>query len=940
MAEPDLPSPVPPPSPPRPAGPTAGWQTAGETKPGRGKMLAIASLLFCTVAGVTIAVLLMPTKPASPYFVSLPISEYDQSQPPAWALEDSKRLMDCFPDDATENASGLTEKVKIIEKLNAIKKGEITRRGDNSVQKLERDRVFLFHIIGHVAVAQGVVYLLPNKASNEPSSWVKLDDILGAMADCPAQRKCLILDLSRPRTNPLLGPLLDDATPVLHDYLKAKQDKGELACPVLLSCQQDQFSQVIPDEKASAFAYYLAEGLKGEADGYDDKSTGTRDNKVKLNELAHFLKIRVGRWAKQNRFVAQQPILYTVGNQDFDLTIGVKPAIPIPPEDPEKPEQVKPRDISPLSTIDWTERLKLAADPRSGRRVAPLLFRWDSAALRAERVFESTNKIKPEEIPAKLLSEANTSLTSGVESPKYRSLLTVPFPASPPTVPNMPPPPNPTVALRSAFKLYLDIATADGKVDEIKVRDLKMKFDETTSAAGINPDVVARAIWEVMTDEYPAELKRKVIAEVQAAMKARRGNDLFTESIVLEQAYGLHERFDSTDHIEMRRAVRNLIAVENAMAKAISHGATGFEWVQHKLTEADTAKRTAEQNLLAAKSSTEAKKAGDELQSVIPLFADITNHLTTLAYARATADEAIRFLVGSAYARAEYDYPAEKPWQQLAKETRLLADQVYRTAYPGWNPAELKSLADRVEKQRVELMALFLAPVIEKLVKVPESKEAKELAQYQAILSTPFPTVAERKALWEAMNKVTVRLHQTTRKDYDIIDNTNRKPSPEVKPPDSVIPRDQAARRARVAISLLQLADNPDAAKCETELNAITGSDLKGWATLATSLRVAWEETRGKLAKKAEAEGKWPQLDRLGRVFPTGLPVERKDSYSGEVWAVAPIKWRRAEESLYYRWLADHYRAYGMLRKAVPSAANWYEQSAQKASDESNRDAQ
>ena len=902
--------------------------------------MAVASLLFCTVAGVTIAVLLMPAKPTSPYFVSLPISEYDQSLPPAWALEDAKRLTDCFPPDASEIASGLTEKVKITEKLSAIKKGEITRRGDNSVHKLEHNRVFLFQIIGHAAVAQGAVYLLPNKASNEPSSWVKLDDILGAMAECPVSKKCLILDLSRQRTNPFLGPLLDDATPALHAYLKAKQDSRELRCPVLLSCLPDQFSQVIPEEKSSAFAYYLAEGLKGEADGYDAKSTGTRDNKVKLSELTHFLKIRVGRWAKQNRYVAQIPILYGNGNEDFDLTIGVKPAIPIPPEDPEKPEPVKTRDFSPLSDIKWTERLKLAADPRSGRRVAPLLFRWDSAALRAERVFESANKIKPEEIPDKLLAEAKITLASGVEPPKYRSLFTVPLPPTPPTVPNMSPPPNPTAAVRSAFKLYLDTATADGKVDESKVRDLKTKFDETTTAPGINPDVVARVIWEVMTDEYPAELKRKVIADAHAAMKARRGSDLFTESIVLEQAYGLHERFDSTDVVEMRRAVRNLIAVENAMAKAISHGATGFEWVQQKLTEADAAKRAAEQNLLAAKSSTEAKKAGDELQSVIPLFADITNHLTALAHARATADEAVRFLVGSAYARAEYDYPLEKPWQLLAKDARLLADQVYRAAYPDWNPAELKSLADRVEKQRVELMAPFLAPVIEMLVKAPESKEAKELAQYQAILSTPFPTVAERKALWEAMTKVTLRLHQTTRKDYDTIDNTNMKPPPEVKPPDGVIPRDQAARRARVAISLLQLADNPDAAKCETELNAITGSDLKGWATLATSLRVAWEETRGKLAKKAEAESRWPQLDRLGRVFPTGLPVERKDSYSGEVWAVVPIKWRRAEESHYYRWLADHYRAYGMLRKAVPSAANWYEQSAQKAGDESNRDAQ
>ena len=178
------------------------------------------------------------------------------------------------------------------------------------------------------------------------------------------------------------------------------------------------------------------------------------------------------------------------------------------------------------------------------------------------------------------------------------------------------------------------------------------------------------------------------------------------------------------------------------------------------------------------------------------------------------------------------------------------------------------------------------------------------------------------------MNQVTLRLHQTTRKDYDILDNTNAKPSPEVKPPDSIIPRDQAARRARVAIALLQLAGNPDAAKCETELNAVTGSDLKAWANLANSLRVAWDEMRGKYAKKAEAENQWPQLDRLGRVFPVGFPVERKDSYSAEVWVVAANKWRQAEEAVYYRWLSDHYRAYGMLRKAVPSAANWYDSAA------------
>src|SRR5207244_6082355 len=119
----------------------------------------------------------------------------------------------------------------------------------------------------------------------------------------PAGHKLLILDTMRPLADPRLGVLTNDVASRISQELKAVEDPLRMA---LLSCSPGQVSLVSEDLGQSVFGYYLEEGLRGWAQGWN--AEGKSHGQVSARELAEFVKRRVDRWAERNRRTRPTPI--------------------------------------------------------------------------------------------------------------------------------------------------------------------------------------------------------------------------------------------------------------------------------------------------------------------------------------------------------------------------------------------------------------------------------------------------------------------------------------------------------------------------------------------------------------------------------------------------------------------------------------------------------
>ena len=453
-------------------GPDTLWKKSAVRKSSRGALLTMATLLFCGIAGVALGVVLLLGAGKKPYLITLPIETYGDNFPAvAAAAADGAWLYDVFEEGGRENAMDLgREAVKLRQKLAAIREGTVLAKEVGTLKRrLETDRPLLIHVVCHAEVRDGKVYLVPGDATAEVSGWVPLDDLLAALADCPAKNKCLLLDIGRPATRTFLGPYADETTAPLHEHLQKLADAGTLACPVIVSCGKGEFSHVMAATGVSAFAFYAAEGLRGAADGV--LPGGSRDKDVSVRELHAFLKLRVGRWVKQNRDAAQSPTLYARAGSDFKLVYGER----TPP-----PATAEEKDVKPLD----------APDP------------WK-------------------------FSPAVTMAVPAVAEYPGRSILNVPVPVPPPAAPGSPPAADPRAAVRATIEQFWKAKLAakpDVKVDA-------PKFDET----GLSPEAVGRVLWEWLLDKHPAPPTDllKAFKRLLAPLKPAEFRELATLDFVL-----------------------------------------------------------------------------------------------------------------------------------------------------------------------------------------------------------------------------------------------------------------------------------------------------------------------------------------------------------------------------------------------------------------------
>jgi hypothetical protein len=191
-------------------------------------------------------------------------------------------------------------------------------------------------------------YLLPNVTGKQKKSFmqsrVALDDVLDSLKKVKNKKVALILDVSQVEANWPTGMLHNDFIERLQDkYEKEITANDNLV--VIASAGPDQRSWASDELQRSAFAHFVALGLKG--------AGHPKGANVSAFSLFDYVKTKVDAWAQTNRARKQTPIL--LGGESrakgIDLVHIEEPAeekMPAPPaldETALKAEWVKWKDL-------------------------------------------------------------------------------------------------------------------------------------------------------------------------------------------------------------------------------------------------------------------------------------------------------------------------------------------------------------------------------------------------------------------------------------------------------------------------------------------------------------------------------------------------------------------------------------------------------------------
>lgn len=293
------------------------WRSGGPTPPGAGRRARLRLLLIALAAlvgvGIALVYWLSPPREVAVLPVTITASP--------WAAQDQAVLAPLLGKPLEDGTNPSRDQIRL--RFAAL-------------AKRPKSHPLVVHLTAPAAVdTAGTVFILPAEAGDNPRNRLTLAELLGAVRDCPAKHKLLILSLA-PHDDTRAG----DLSAAVIAALEAVADDDRLS---LVACGPGQTAHASPELGRTVFAHYLEAGLKGAAD--DD-----RDGRVSAKEVADFVRARVARWSVENRATAQTPVL--LGSApDFDLRANVAAAS-------------EPPTVGEIAYPDW---LRAAWDQRAPR---------------------------------------------------------------------------------------------------------------------------------------------------------------------------------------------------------------------------------------------------------------------------------------------------------------------------------------------------------------------------------------------------------------------------------------------------------------------------------------------------------------------------------------------------------------------------------------------
>ncbi|HJS06981.1 MAG TPA: hypothetical protein VJ809_04950, partial [Pirellulales bacterium] len=241
--------------------------------------------------------------------VAIRVADYGNPEVPTipYCFEDIEALRKVLEAEGSQQASTWSD---------AENEGFAQLRTALSAKTSSRDNL-LVYIKAHGVSINGTAYLLDVDfaLSEGAAGRLSIGDVLKYVADSPARLKLVALDTGHMESDPQMGMLTNEFTHLLKQAVEGMSADSNVW--VLTSNSLFERALVSHKDRRSAFAYYLAEGLNGKADGvlFEEDKEKVADRLIQLDELYHFVRGYVAQYARvtSDDQQAQTPMLLRAG---------------------------------------------------------------------------------------------------------------------------------------------------------------------------------------------------------------------------------------------------------------------------------------------------------------------------------------------------------------------------------------------------------------------------------------------------------------------------------------------------------------------------------------------------------------------------------------------------------------------------------------------------
>ncbi|MCI0640682.1 MAG: hypothetical protein L0Y72_04395 [Gemmataceae bacterium] len=876
--------------------PSAADPAAAATQ-GRSKKLVGLFTLLLAIVGSIIALFFYLRGVQEPEFLTMPIREYKSPWPVnALARQDSALLKERFPEHVRDPFTNVQEGDGVLTAIASAR--EVTGR-PLVVQlcALARWRA-VKDAQPQAAGVEGEVVVLPGDANPDRMDGIPLRNILAKIGECRAASKLLVLDIMRPVADVRLGVLADDIADKTHAALAAAEPKFFVLC----ACSPGQLSLVSNELDQSVFAYYLDQGLRGEADGFgaDGKiDNRKKDNRITVMELAEFVKAHVDRWAVHNRGVRQTPVLLGDG-ADFTL-VRFDPDAPVPAS--EAPPAVYPKWL-----LDgWKMRDKWRTE--LGRLGPGILRKLDADLLQAEQRWrggmdddapakDEGGRVKKDlEIARDHADEQHKRIAQSRPTP-LRSLAAV---DSQPSAVDL------AVTLRFLAAKAFDPGQKLDDKDKAKKDELDKEVKKALEAYKKTPELAAKAVFETAAampklGTTQVFFLHDVLRNLEfdspvLSPNAKGGEGRFAETVLLERIKALADKVRDNDWVwpsaEMRTAMAATRTAEAALVEVARDPAL-FDWVKTALQSADEIRRSAEKELFAGLPNVW-EEAGRRLQTAENRYKKVLQHAQSVREARAELDRALALLpdLGPVWIRLGITNALEeRAWHAAVQEAQLLAAALQTPRDNGGNLEGTLGL-----RQILKDLERYYEEKVKRCLSLGEAATADDYFVIHSLLASARLDGPRRQDLWTAGQKLARQLL----KDKPDLDKA--------LPADLAWQKEVQRRkwRGRFGIDMLVLAGLTSAKKLETlYLDATAKNDDVLWRACGEQMAGAWSAPWSSTFKAPDAS---LPADRLTRLL-SPYDWTRERSSERNHWSQNPaLALHQKDVSVFYRWLKTRAQA-------------------------------
>jgi hypothetical protein len=852
--------------------------------------LIILTLLAVAVMGaIVIGYLTWVSDLPEAFLISVPIEDYSESWPVnPWAYDDSKLLAECFQKNKTSgisNIATIANQNQNSEKLRTLLKWIGGDKVDDSALKDDlTTRPIVLHISALGAVVRDpsdgsdVPFIIPIdgdradpwdwKKGSDPK-WIKVQEVLDALEKCKAKKKLLLLDLSHPCHNGFLGPVRNDLSERLHKMLEKLEKENKLKFPVIVSTGSNQFSWPSDVDQCSAFAYYLAEGLRGKADGYEQEIG--KDQRINVRELAKFVTPRVARFTKSVFNKNQTPTAYGLDTEAarFVITLSGLPRREVPaPRDP-YPDMLTTwwlaREVAPALNLHHPLRLQRLTGALLRREEywqrasnatldrARSEFQEKAADYWREKTFAGTLVANPYAKSQKDLlekvSEYRLSLPTGLPEPKD---------AKEPKGPVVDP--------------YLKALSSKSLKEEEREK-LKQAWDDRVAAS---PKSAGADLWDharkTIWTEGLAEQFAKVGKQITNPPSGQPG--FITFELLLLQRFD-RWKIRSERQLEQfpGQDIQQLLDLEQELSKLLKFGPEGFAVVKQELEQAETFRNEAHQGYF--KPGRGALQILDSIQKAKAKYSRIAVVLDKWRKANQILRELLAVIHDTQPGVANSLEPSLNDWVAAISTAVQLSNLVSAADQGTFDADQVDNLTLTARLNIDTLRKGGAEDVIKNTLKNLTGRQSPDQVEkmFRLVVNTSG-AASTRKLVWEESRNEYAKLVEELRKSDTADDEA--KPwrlSPLPQPVANSSEIGAVSHRTKVAEQMLELAGlsgledfKATAQQCKTELTSLEPMEKYGRAS-----DLIWFDKLKEEAKGFAAANRHQRVLRILRSLPVDV---------------------------------------------------------------------